>query len=108
MKLQNIKSTKLKTILLVLLDIFLWTLLSATLYFTSPETQLGTILFFTSLFSATLLLIYLTLKHKRHALLITLAITGLLALRFYNLDQWYNTLMLIGLLIATELLFVIE
>jgi hypothetical protein len=89
-------------------DILLWISFIGVILFVPPDSQFGVELFFTALFGAILLLGYLILNHKRRSVLITLAIVGLVLLRFLKLDTWLNAGMLVGLLITVELLFVVD
>ncbi len=93
---------------LLILDLVLWSIFAGVVWLFSPEVQLGVGLFFSSLCLAILVLTFLLTYHKRRMILITVALMGLVILRFYRLDQWFNMGMLLGLVVTIELLFVVE
>ena len=93
---------------MLIADVFLWAMLAGVIFFVSPESQFGMEFFFGLLFPAVLLVVFLITIHKRRSFLITLAVVGLISLRFYKLDTWVNMAMLLALLITVELLFVVK
>jgi|SRR3989344_4333487 len=93
---------------ILITDMLLWAMLAGVIFFVSPESQLGVEFFFGLLFLALVLLIFLITVHKRRSVLITIAVVGLILLRFYKLDTWINLVMLLGLSLTIELLFLVD
>lgn len=89
----------------LLITIILWSIWAITFFFVPPETFLVPILFLFITFLATLFTGSLIFANTRRGLLSALGILFFMLLNYYNIGNYLNIVLLVGILFAAEYYF---
>lgn len=89
----------------LLITILLWACLGLVVYFTSPDTIGFVPLFFGLVFFALLFTFSLILATARRGLIVSLAITLFLILRYFGIGNFLNGFLIAGVAIACLIYF---
>ncbi|HUS52148.1 MAG TPA: hypothetical protein VMX77_01630 [Candidatus Bathyarchaeia archaeon] len=87
----------------LLLAVLFWLLWGGLVYFRGPENNLLLIVFFCLLFLASFLTSALILASSRQGFIIALGIICFLTLRFFQLGNILNLILMVGILISLNL-----
>lgn len=86
----------------LLVTIILWGILGVIFFFVPPEAFLAPFLFLTIVSLTTLFTGSLIFANTRHGFLLTLGILIFMLLNYYNIGNYLNIVLLVGILFAVE------
>jgi hypothetical protein len=85
--------------------LFLWIALISVIYLVSPNSFGAIYVFFLLLFATVFFTTSLLFGHSRRGLLVSVAITIFMVLRYLGIGNLLNALLLVGVLVTFELFF---